>query len=88
MFNSCESCKLNKDVFRLSDLKIGEEAKIFFIAGSDEFKRKVMELGFTKNTKVKILKVSPLGDPISVTIREYELIIKLKDAELILVNKL
>lgn len=63
--------------------KIGETVKIVKLNGSGAVKRRIMDMGITKGADVYIRKVAPLGDPIEVTVRGYELSLRKADAELI-----
>lgn len=67
----------------LNGLKIGEQGTIKKLYGEGAVKRRIMDMGITKGTTVKIVKVAPLGDPIEVNVRGYELSIRKSDAELI-----
>ena len=63
----------------LRDVKIGETATVVKLHGAT--KRRIMDMGITKNTEVLVRKVAPLGDPIEVNVRNYELSIRKADAE-------
>lgn len=67
----------------LRQAKIGETVKIVKLNGSGAVKRRIMDMGITKGVDVYIRKVAPLGDPIEVTVRGYELSLRKADAELI-----
>lgn len=67
----------------LRDVKIGETAIVARLHGEGAIKRRIMDMGITKNTEVFVRKVAPLGDPIEVTVRNYELSLRKADAELI-----
>lgn len=67
----------------LRDARIGDTVKVVKLHGTGVIKRHIMEMGVTKNAEIFIRKVAPLGDPIEVTIRGYELSIRKADAELI-----
>jgi len=64
----------------LNELKPGETAKIVRLAGVGAVKRRIMDMGLTKGTDVKVTKVAPLGDPIELTVRGYELSIRKDEA--------
>lgn len=64
----------------LNELKPGETAKIAKLAGAGAVKRRIMDMGLTKGTEVKVTKVAPLGDPIELTVRGYELSIRKDEA--------
>lgn len=67
----------------LRDSKIGESAKVVKLHGEGAVKRRIMDMGITKGVDVTIRKVAPLGDPIEITVRGYELSIRKADAEMI-----
>ena len=67
----------------LKDAKVGDSVKVARINGAGALKRRIMDMGVTKGTDIYIRKVAPLGDPIEVTIRGYELSIRKADAEMI-----
>ncbi|MCR4605051.1 MAG: ferrous iron transport protein A [Eubacterium sp.] len=67
----------------LRDVKIGETATVVKLHGEGAVKRRIMDMGITKNTEVYVRKVAPLGDPVEVTVRNYELSIRKADAEMI-----
>ena len=64
----------------LNELKVGESAKIVRLAGEGAVKRRMMDMGLTKGTEVAVRKVAPLGDPIELTVRGYELSIRKDEA--------
>ena len=65
------------------DAKCGETVKVLKIRGEGAVKRRIMDMGITKNTDIYIRKVAPLGDPVEVTVRGYELSLRKSDAEMI-----
>lgn len=67
----------------LRDVKIGEKATVKKIHGEGAIKRRIMDMGLTKGTEVYIRKVAPLGDPIEMTVRNYELSLRKADAEMV-----
>jgi len=67
----------------LRDVKVGETAKVVKLHGEGAVKRRIMDMGITKNTDVFVRKVAPLGDPIEINVRNYELSIRKADAEMI-----
>ena len=71
----------------LRDVKIGETAVVVKLHGEGAVKRRIMDMGITKRTPVYVRKVAPLGDPIEVTVRNYELSIRKADAEMIEVEE-
>ena len=67
----------------LKDAKIGETVKVAKLHGEGAVKRRIMDMGVTKGTEIYIRKVAPLGDPVEVTVRGYELSLRKQDAEII-----
>ena len=67
----------------LKDTKVGETVKVVKLTGEGAVKRRIMDMGITKGVSVYIRKVAPLGDPIEVTVRGYELSLRKADAEMI-----
>ena len=67
----------------LRDDKIGQTAVIKRLHGEGALKRRIMDMGLTKGTEVYVRKVAPLGDPLELTVRGYELSVRKGDAELI-----
>lgn len=67
----------------LRDVKIGDTVVVKKINGIGPVKRRIMDMGVTKNTEITVRKVAPLGDPIEVTVRGYELSLRKEDAALI-----
>ena len=67
----------------LREVQVGETATVVKLHGEGATKRRIMDMGLTKGTEVYIRKVAPLGDPVEITIRGYELSIRKADAELI-----
>lgn len=67
----------------LRDAKIGSTVTVKKLSGEGAVKRRIMDMGITKSTQVYIRKVAPLGDPIEVTVRGYELSLRKADAEMI-----
>lgn len=65
----------------LRDVKIGETVTVAKVHGEGPIKRRIMDMGVTKGTNIHVRKVAPLGDPIEVTVRGYELSIRKADAE-------
>ncbi|ADY54487.1 FeoA family protein [Syntrophobotulus glycolicus DSM 8271] len=70
----------------LNDLKPGERSVIIKISGKGPVKRRLTDMGITSGTDILVRKVAPLGDPIEVNIRSYELTLRKEDAKQILVN--
>ena len=67
----------------LRDVKVGETATIARLHGEGALKRRIMDMGLTRGTEVFVRKVAPLGDPMELTVRGYELSVRKSDAELI-----
>ena len=67
----------------LKDAKIGQTVRVKKLTGEGAVKRRIMDMGITKGVEVYISKVAPLGDPIEITVRGYELSLRKADAELI-----
>ena len=67
----------------LRDVKIGQTAVIRRLHGEGALKRRIMDMGLTKGTEVYVRKVAPLGDPLELTVRGYELSVRKGDAQLI-----
>ena len=67
----------------LRDAAVGETCKVRKLHGEGAVKRRIMDMGVTKNVNVYVRKVAPLGDPIEVTVRGYELSIRKADAEMV-----
>ncbi len=67
----------------LKEAKVGDTVRVVKLHGEGAVKRRIMDMGLTKGVDVQIRKVAPLGDPIEVTVRGYELSIRKADAEMI-----
>lgn len=67
----------------LREAKCGQTVKVVKVHGEGAVKRRIMDMGITKHVEIYIRKVAPLGDPIEVTIRGYELSLRKADAEMI-----
>ena len=67
----------------LRDVKVGETVTVVKLHGEGAVKRRIMDMEITKRSSVYVRKVAPLGDPIEVTVRNYELSIRKADAEMI-----
>ena len=70
----------------LRDVKVGETAKVVKLHGEGAVKRRIMDMGITKGIEVYVRKLAPLGDPVEVTVRGYELSIRKADAGMILIE--
>ena len=67
----------------LKEAKVGTTVKVVKLTGEGAVKRRIMDMGITKGVEIYVRKVAPLGDPIEVTVRGYELSIRKNDAEMI-----
>lgn len=67
----------------LREAKIGETVKVVKLHGEGAVKRRIMDMGITKGVEIYIRKVAPLGDPVEVTVRGYELSLRKADAEMV-----
>ena len=70
----------------LRELPLGKSAKVVKLTGEGAIKRRIMDMGITKGTELIVRKVAPLGDPIEITVRGYELSLRKADAEMIEVS--
>lgn len=71
----------------LRNVEVGQTVTVVKLHGEGAIKRRIMDMGITKGTEVYIRKVAPLGDPIEVTVRGYELSLRKADAEMIEVEQ-
>lgn len=67
----------------LKDLRVGDNVKVKKVCGTGAVKRMIMDMGITKGVDIHVRKVAPLGDPLELTVRGYELSLRKADAELI-----
>ena len=67
----------------LKDARVGETVKVVKLTGEGAVKRRIIDMGITKGVEVHIRKVAPLGDPVEVNVRGYELSLRKADAEMI-----
>lgn len=67
----------------LKEVSIGQTVKVVKLHGEGAVKRRIMDMGITKGTEIFVRKVAPLGDPIEVNVRNYELSLRKEDAEMI-----
>lgn len=68
----------------LRDAKPGETVNVVKITGEGAIRRRIMDMGITKKVTIYVRKVAPLGDPIEITVRNYELSLRKADAEMII----
>ena len=67
----------------LRDAKIGETVKVVKLHGEGAVKRRIMDMGITKGVEIYVRKVAPLGDPVEITVRAYELSLRKADAQMV-----
>ena len=65
----------------LKDVKIGETVRVTKVGGEGAIKRRIMDMGITKGVTIKVMKMAPLGDPIEITVRGYELTLRKADCQ-------
>lgn len=71
----------------LKQAKIGETVTVERVQGEGALRRRIMDMGITRGTPICVRKVAPLGDPMEITVRGYELSLRKQDAEMILLQK-
>ncbi|MCR5676788.1 MAG: ferrous iron transport protein A [Agathobacter sp.] len=71
----------------LKDVNVGETVTVAKLDGEGAIKRRIMDMGITKGVEIYVRKIAPLGDPIEITVRGYELSVRKADAEMILVKE-
>ncbi|MDD6428288.1 MAG: ferrous iron transport protein A [Lachnospiraceae bacterium] len=67
----------------LRDVRVGETARVRSIHGAGALKRRIMDMGITKGTEIYVRRIAPLGDPVEVTVRGFELSLRKDDADII-----
>ena len=67
----------------LNDARIGETVKVVKLHGEGALKRRIMDMGITKGVEIYVRKVAPLGDPVEITVRGYELSLRKDDADIL-----
>ena len=72
----------------LREVRVGQTAKVIKVHGEGPVRRRIMDMGITKGQKIYVQKVAPLGDPMEITIRNYELSVRKADCEMIEVELL
>lgn len=70
----------------LKEVACGETVKVTKLTGDGPVKRRIMDMGITKGVEIYVRKVAPLGDPVEITVRGYELSLRKADAEMIVVE--
>ena len=71
----------------LGEAKVGSTVTVTKIEGDGAYKRRIMDMGITKGSEIYIRKVAPLGDPVEITVRGYELSVRKNDAQCVLVKE-
>lgn len=71
----------------LREARVGQTVKVVKLDGSGAVKRRIMDMGITKGESIYVRKVAPLGDPVEITVRGYELSLRKADSEMILVEE-
>ena len=73
--------------YTLADLSVGDSGHIYgFTTGAGEYRRKLMAMGLTSNTPFKVKRVAPLGDPVEITVRNYNLSLRREEAKAVLIK--
>ena len=67
----------------LRDVRVGKSTRVVKLHGEGAVKRRIMDMGLTKGTEIFVRKVAPLGDPIEITVRGYELSLRKADADMV-----
>ena len=71
----------------LRDVNVGETVTVAKLSGEGAVKRRIMDMGITKGVEIYVRKIAPLGDPVEITVRGYELSVRKADAEMILIKE-
>ncbi len=71
----------------LRDVSVGETVTVAKLNGEGAVKRRIMDMGITKGVEIYVRKIAPLGDPVEITVRGYELSVRKADAEMILLKE-
>ncbi|MBE5914264.1 MULTISPECIES: FeoA family protein [Pseudobutyrivibrio] len=71
----------------LRDVSVGETVTVAKLTGEGAVKRRIMDMGITKGVEIYVRKIAPLGDPVEITVRGYELSVRKADAEMILLKE-
>ena len=86
--SAAQTCRREEETMKtLRDVKIGETAKVKKLRGEGAVKRRIMDMGITKGVEVYVRKVAPLGDPVEITVRNYELSLRKEDAAMVEVEE-
>lgn len=86
LIDTCECSGEDKTMKTLKDAKVGETVTVARLNGTGPVKRRIMDMGITKGVQIYVRKVAPLGDPMELNVRGYELSVRKGDAEMIEVN--
>ena len=70
----------------LKEVAVGETVKVTKLSGEGATKRRIMDMGITKGVEITVRKVAPLGDPVELTVRGYELSLRKADAEMVVIE--
>ncbi|MBQ7906748.1 MAG: ferrous iron transport protein A [Clostridia bacterium] len=70
----------------LKDVKVGDSVRVVRVDGEGAIRRRIMDMGITRGVEIYVRKVAPLGDPIELTVRGYELFLRKQDAKMIIVE--
>lgn len=79
---------MKKDTLTLKNGEVGEDYRVVKINGKGPLRRRIMDMGITKGATFHVRKVAPLGDPVQITIRGYELTVRKDDADIIEIEKI
>ena len=76
---------MNKEMHKMTlrDVKVGKTVKVIRLCGEGPLKRRIMDMGITKGVEIYVRKLAPLGDPIEIRVRGYELTLRKADAEMV-----
>ncbi len=77
---------MENEMFTLKDAKVGQTVKVVRVHGEGAVRRRIMDMGITKNTVIYVRKVAPLGDPVELNLRGYELSLRKADAGMVEVS--
>lgn len=77
---------MKDEVVTLKDVPVGQKAVVTKLVGEGALKRRIMDMGITKGTELSVRRIAPLGDPIEINLRGYELSVRKSEAENVLVD--
>lgn len=78
---------MSDSTITLRDIPVGQSATVVKLVGEGQIKRRIMDMGITKGAKIDVRKVAPLGDPIEVTVRGFELSLRKDEAQNVIVEQ-